>query len=297
MASPELQATIEGLQASPPSGTLEELRANLDAIGAIVSPAPGTRTEAVDADGVPAEWVWNGEHRPAAPTLLYAHGGAYVAGSLDSHRAFVSHLAEAFGGAVLHLDYRLAPEHPFPAAVDDAITGYRWLLAQGADPSQVVVGGDSAGGGLALALLLALRDAGDPLPAAGTLVSPWTDLTVSGDSAESRRDVDVMEEPEQLREQGLLYVGSDGDPTTPLASPVFADLAGLPPLLLQVGDPEVLLDDATRVAQRAEAAGTEADLRVWPEVFHVWMAAAGVVPEADAAVAEWAEWVGGRLAP
>jgi acetyl esterase/lipase len=178
--------------------------------------------------------------------------------------------------------------------VDDAVAGYRWLLAQGAHPSQVVVAGDSAGGGLALAMLVALRDAGDPLPAAGTLISPWTDLSVSGESATTRAELDVMLDAERLHASAADYLG-DASVEEPLASPVFADLSGLPPLLLQVGDPEVLLDDSTRVAQRAEAAGTVADLRVWPEVFHVWMAAAGMVPEADEAVEEWTEWVHDRL--
>jgi acetyl esterase/lipase len=294
MASEELVATIEMLAGDEWSPDLQDQRDRLDAIGDVVALAEGAEVEAVDAGGVPAEWVWIGERRATAPNLLYLHGGAYVAGSLKSHRGFVSQLAKAFGGAALHLDYRLGPEHPFPAAVDDAVAGYRWLLAQGAHSTQVVVGGDSAGGGLALAMLVALRDAGDPLPAAATLISPWTDLSMSGESVTTRADLDVMLHAEGLRAQAADYLG-DADVEEPLASPVFADLSGLPPLLLQVGDPEVLLDDSVRVAQRAEAAGTVADLRVWPEVFHVWMAAAGMVPEADEAVTEWAEWVHDRL--
>lgn len=296
MASDELTSTIALLASGEPATNLQERRERLDVIGDVVALADGAQVEPVDAGGVPAEWVWVGEQRPTAPSMLYVHGGAYVAGSLKSHRGFVSRLAEALGGAVLHLDYRLAPEAPFPAAVDDAVAGYRWLLQQdGIAPATTIVGGDSAGGGLALALLVALRDAGDPLPAAATLISPWTDLTLTGDSATSRAELDVMLTKEELLERAAEYL--DGtDPETPLASPLFADLSGLPPLLLQVGDPEVLLDDATRVAARAEAAGTVADLRVWPEVFHVWMAAAGMVPEADEAVAELAEWVQERLA-
>jgi acetyl esterase/lipase len=295
MASPELAAVVAMLSTDEDiTGDMETRRARLDGIGDVVALADGAKVEPVDAGGVPAEWIWIGERRPTAPNLLYLHGGAYVAGSLKSHRGFVSRLALALGGAALQLDYRLGPEDPFPAAVDDAVAGYRWLLAEGAHPSQVVVGGDSAGGGLALALLVALRDAGDPLPACATLISPWTDLSMSGASATSRAEADVMIDVEDLLAMAALYL--DGESLeAPLASPLFAELGGLPPLLLQVGDPEVLLDDSTRVAQRAEAAGTVADLRVWPECFHVWMAAAGMVPEADQAVEEWAEWVHDRL--
>lgn len=298
MASEELKATIEMLAADADAwgADLQEHRDRLDAIGDVVALVDGAEVEEVDAGGVPAEWVWVGERRPLAPTLLYLHGGAYVAGSLKSHRGFVSYLARALGATVLQLDYRLAPEAPFPAAVDDAVAGYRWLLQQeGADPSSVVVAGDSAGGGLALALLVALRDAGDPLPAAATLISPWTDLSVSGESVTSRSDLDVMLDGEGLRAQAAMYLDGAAD-TEPLASPVFADLSGLPPLLLQVGDAEVLLDDSTRVVTRAEAAGTVAELRVWPEVFHVWVAGAGMIPEADEALDELATWVKDRLA-
>jgi monoterpene epsilon-lactone hydrolase len=294
MASPELQAVVEMLGGDEWEPDLESQRARLDAIGDVVQLAEGVQVEPVDAGGVPCEWLWAGERRPTAPNLLYLHGGAYVAGSLKSHRGFVSRLAVALGGAALNVDYGLAPEHPFPAAVDDAVAAYRWLLGQGAHPRQVVVAGDSAGGGLALALLVALRDAGDPLPAAGTLISPWTDLTASGDSMTSRAELDVMLDAERLLGSAADYLGG-ASPEEPLASPVFADLGGLPPLLLQVGDPEVLLDDSVRVARAAEAAGTVADLRVWPECFHVWMAAAGMVPEADEAVEEWTEWVHDRL--
>jgi acetyl esterase/lipase len=294
MASDELKVTIEMLAGQELYADLAARRAGLDAIGDVVSLAEGAQVEPVDAGGVPAEWIWVGVERPSSPTVLYLHGGAYVAGSLHSHRGFVSRLAQALGAAALPLDYRLGPEHPFPAALDDALAGYRWLLAQGADPAQVVVAGDSAGGGLALALLVALRDAGDVLPAAATLISPWTDLSMSGDSATSRAEVDVMIDADDLHVQAALYL--DGaDATEPLASPLFADLSGLPPLLLQVGDPEVLLDDSTRVAVRAEAAGTVAELRVWPEVFHVWVAGAGVIPEADEALEELADWVKDRL--
>jgi acetyl esterase/lipase len=294
VASDELAFILELIGSQEQDTTVEGRRQRLDATGASVPLLEGTQSEAAEAGGVPAEWVWNGGERPSSPVILYTHGGAYTSGSLVSHRPYVARLAHAAGAAVLHIDYRLGPEHPFPAAVDDALTAYRWLLAEGTDPSRLAVAGDSAGGGLALALLVALRDAGDPLPAAATLFSPWTDLTLSGDSAESRNAVDVMLTKEELRIEATNYLGG-ADARDPLASPVFADLSGLPPLLLEVGDPEVLLDDSTRVAERATAAGTEVDLRVWPEVFHVWIAAAGLMPEADAAMAEVVAWLDGRL--
>lgn len=292
MASDELTLVIEAMSSVEEDKSVEARRARLDGMGAIMPMADGAQVEAVDAGGVPAEWVWVGDDRPAR-TIFYTHGGAYTSGSLNSHRSIVSKLAAATGTTALHIDYRLGPEHPFPAATDDALAAYRWLLAQGTDPASVVLAGDSAGGGLALALLVALRDAGEPLPAAAVLFSPWTDLTLSGPSADSRDGIDVMITKQELLDEAANYMGG-GDPTHPLASPVFADLSGLPPMLIQVGDPEVLLDDATRVGERAAAAGTEVDVRVWPEVFHVWIAAAGIVPEADAAMAEVVAWLARR---
>jgi acetyl esterase/lipase len=180
-------------------------------------------------------------------------------------------------------DYRLAPEHAFAAAVDDAVAAYRGLIAAGADPAHVAVGGDSAGGGLALALLIALRDAGDPLPACATLLSPWTDLELSGATMTTRAGVDPMISPEGARHAAERYL-QGANPRDPLASPLYGDLAGMPPLLIQVGDAEVLLDDSVRVAERARAVGVDVTIDVWPEMIHVWQFFTGQVPEADEAI-------------
>jgi acetyl esterase/lipase len=191
---------------------------------------------------------------------------------------------------VLSVDYRLAPEHPFPAAVNDAITAYRWLLADGTDPAIIALAGDSAGGGLALAALVALRDAGDPMPAAAAVISPWTDLALTGDSLRTRAAVDVMIKPAGMRETAEAYLNGQ-DPRHPHASPLYADLRGLPPTLIHVGDAEVILDDSTRFAGNARAAGVDVTLEVWDEMPHVWHAFAGLLPEADQAIGRMGTWL------
>ncbi|HEX8732564.1 MAG TPA: alpha/beta hydrolase, partial [Ktedonobacterales bacterium] len=185
----------------------------------------------------------------------------------------------------LWLDYRLAPECPFPAAVDDALAGYRWLLEQGVAPQRIVFAGDSAGGGLALATMLAAREAGLPLPAGATLLSPWTDLTGESSSAKSRAAVDPMVRGAGIAAGGRAYLAG-ADPRTPLASPLFADLHGLPPLLVHVGDAETLLDDSRSLAQRARDAGVEVTLHIWPGMFHVFPIFPALLPEARAAADE-----------
>jgi acetyl esterase/lipase len=189
----------------------------------------------------------------------------------------------ASGVRVLLIDYRLAPEHPFPAALEDAAVGYQWLLAQGIPPSQIVIGGDSAGGGLALSTLLRLRDHAIALPAAGVLLSPWADLTMSGPSMQTRAEIDPLCSEAALRRAAHWYLAG-ADPTHPLASPVFADPQGLPPLLIQVGDHEVLLSDATRLAEQAQARGIEIVVEVWDELWHVFQSWASALPEARGAI-------------
>ena len=291
MASDELEVVKDLLRGFDMSAaSLEERRALMDRSSG--APAEGTTVEAVDAGGVPAEWV-------IAPdvddrVILYLHGGAYHLGSLDSSRRHASLLSAAARARVLNVAYRLAPEHPFPAAVHDATSAYRWLCPGAAAPSRTAIAGDSAGGGLALAALVALRDAGDPLPAAGVAISPVTDLEASGDSMTSRADVDLLIRPEGVKESADWYLAGQ-DPRHPYASPLHADLAGLPPLLIQVGDAEVLLDDSTRFAARAKEAGVDVVLEVWPEMFHVWHAFAGLLPEADAADTRIGEWIRTRI--
>ena len=228
----------------------------------------------------------------AAPmrTILYCHGGGYYFCSPASHRPLVFALAARSGARAFSLDYRLAPEHPFPAALDDALAAYRRLLADGTPADSIVIAGDSAGGGLALATLVALRDARDPLPSAGVLFSPWTDLAVTGGTIRSNDGLDPMFCGAAIGRAAKLYVGG-ADPMHPYLSPLYADLSGLPPLLIQASSTEVLLDDARRVADRARAAGVSVQYEVWPKVPHVWQLWTPFVPEARQALERAARFV------
>jgi acetyl esterase/lipase len=222
--------------------------------------------------------------------MLYLHGGGYVIGSLTTHRGLAGRLSQAAKARVLLIDYRLAPEHPFPAAVEDATAAYRWLLAHGCTPARLAIAGDSAGGGLTVATLVALRDAGQPLPAAGVCLSPWTDLEGLGESVTSKASADPIVQKEMLLRLASCYLG-DADPRTPLAAPLYADLRGLPPLLVQVGTAEILLDDALRLAERAKAAGVAVTLEAWDDMIHVWQLFAPLLPEGQQAIARIGEFV------
>jgi len=269
------------------------IRARLEELSTISPVPPGTTHVAVEAGGVPCEWVDSPEGgREGA--LLYLHGGGYTIGSVRSHRHLVAYLAGATGLRALSVDYRLAPEHPFPAAVDDATVAYRWLVASGVPPARIVVGGDSAGGGLTVATLVALRDAGDRLPAAAVCLSPWVDLEGIGASMTTKQDVDPMVERHGLLRAAQAYLGG-ADPRAPLAAPLYADLRGLPPLLIQVGTAETLLDDSVRLAERARAAGVDVVLEPWEDMIHVWQAFVPLLPEAEQAIARIGSWVNERL--
>lgn len=296
MASEEAKRVIElmhtrraergGLDAIP---DVDEMRAMYRTFAAFFPAPDGVEVRAVDAGGVAAEWIEPADAGDGL-TLLYLHGGGYVIGGCDTHRNMVGHLARELGGRALLPDYRLAPEHCFPAAVDDAVAAYRYLLGTGVPAARLAIAGDSAGGGLTIATLVALRDHGVPLPAAAVAISPWVDLTVTGTTLETRADVDPLVNADGLRHMAALYLGGT-DPRTPLASPLYADLAGLPPVLVHVGDHETLLDDARRLGAALEAAGGEVTVEVWPEMLHVWHCFAGVVPEADAALSAIAGWL------
>jgi epsilon-lactone hydrolase len=224
--------------------------------------------EPVSANGVRAEWTSTPQDdRDAA--LLYVHGGGYVIGSLDSHRHLVSEAGRAAKAWALALDYRLAPEHPFPAAVEDAVSGYRYLLSRGIRPGRIAISGDSAGGGLVVAAMLAIRDAGLAQPACGWCISPWVDMEGIGETMSTKEAADPMVQRAPLLDMAKLYLGGAGA-RSPLAAPIYADLTGLAPLLIQVGAAETLLDDAIRLAKVAGAADVRVDLQVWPEMVHVW---------------------------
>jgi acetyl esterase/lipase len=212
-----------------------------------------------------------------------------VAGTIDSHLNLTGHLAKAMGCRVLALHYRLAPEHPHPAPVEDSVAAYRWMLDGGLSAERIAVAGDSAGGGLTLATLIAIRDQGLPRPATAVAISPWVDMEFLGESMTTRAAADPMINKAQITQIRDLFLAG-GDLRDPLAAPLHADLTGLPPILIHVGDAEVLLDDANRFAAKAEAAGVDVTLEVWPEMVHVWHASAGYVPESDQAIARIAEF-------
>jgi acetyl esterase/lipase len=246
-------------------------------------------TEKVGAGGVPAEWIVAPEAQDGR-VLLYLHGGGYVFGSMRTHRVMLAHISRAAQTRVLGLEYRLAPESSFPAPVDDSVAAYRWLIANGTDPKKIVIAGDSAGGGLTVAALVALRYLGEPMPAAGVGISPWTDMEATGGSFVTNAEVDPMVTREGIISIATTYLAGK-DPRAPLASPIYADLTGLPPLLLQVGSIETLLDDTTVLAQRAREAGVEVEVDVWDDMPHVWHHFAPILPEARDAIQRMAEFM------
>ncbi len=239
----------------------------------------------VQVDGVHAEWLepeWVDPHK----AILYLHGGGYCICSIDTHRGLAARIAQAAKCRVLIIDYRLAPEHPYPAALEDALIAYRWLLRQGIDPKGVAVGGDSAGGGLTMASALSLRDSKEPLPAALFLISPWTDLTFSGESIQTRKEFDpIFGGDRETLPFAPAYYG-DKDPKDPLISPVFGDPTGLPSTLIQVGSDEILLDDSVRVEKKMREAGIDARIQIWNDMWHVFQAFAPYNPESQKAIDE-----------
>ena len=251
--------------------------------------APGVKVERGDVNGLKAEWLVP-RRAPEGKLLLYLHGGAYIMGDCATHRQFVSYLARAAGVCALLPEYRLAPEYRFPAAVDDALGLYRALLADGYAAEDIVVAGDSAGGGLAMALLLSLRDAGDPLPAAACLLSPWLDLAATGESMSTHADRDPWFKPEDMQFVSSYYCEHD-QLRNPLVSPVYGDLSGLPPICIQVGADEILLSDSTRAAEMIEAAGGKVDIEIWPDMWHVFQMFVCQMPESRAAIAKLGAYI------
>lgn len=268
MADPEILAIREAIAKRPRPAEIAEMRANTDARGlAFGLPSDVTVTK-VNANGVKAEWTSTpGAAQDAA--ILYVHGGGYVIGSLDSHRHMVAEIGRRSNVRVLALDYRLAPEHPFPAPVEDTVAGYKFLLESGIKPGRIIIAGDSAGGGLVVGAMLAIRDAGLPTCAAGWCISPWVDMEALGASFTDRAMTDpTVQKPTILFMAGQ-YLGG-ADPRSPYAAPIYGELRGLPPLLIQVGACETLLDDSLQLARLAGMADVPVDLQVWPEMIHIW---------------------------
>ena len=272
----------------------QAMRRRADKASLFARPCRGVRVVPVMADAVPCEWLIP-DGAQVGTALLYLHGGAWFMGSANTHRALVSRIAAASNLRALVVNYRLAPEFPFPAGLEDCITAYEWLRANGIAAEHIVVAGDSAGGNLTLAMLVALREAGSSLPAGAVALSPATDLAFTGESVRTRLGVDPIFSrggpPTIVRD----YTTSH-DPHEPLISPLYADLHGLPPLLLHVGDHEILLDDSLRFGEKANAAGVQARTVVWPEMFHVFQLFTPFLPEARRAVQQIAAFIRARVA-
>lgn len=269
-----------------------ERRARIEEVAAADAPPAGVAFTPTTIAGIPAEWSAAADADPRR-VLLFLHGGGYCSGSIVSHRTMASRAGQAAGMRALALQYRLAPEHPFPAALDDARAAYEALLADGVAPADIAVGGDSAGGGLSLALMVSLRDAGRPLPGCAWLVSPWVDLAMTGASMDTKDAVDPLIHRGYLEELATAYRG--GMPAAhPLVSPLHADLAGLPPVLVQVGSAETLLDDAVRIAGRLGAADVPVRLEIWPQMIHAWMLWAARLEDGRRALASAGAFLRGR---
>lgn len=248
----------------------------------VLGTSHGVTTETCEIRGLHAEWL-TPENAVDGKLLLYLHGGAYIMGSRSTHRELASHIASATGVRTLLPEYRLAPEHPFPAAIDDAVGVYRDLIADGHAAHDIVIAGDSAGGGLTMATLLSLRDAREPLPAAACMLSPWLDLSATGESMTTRMHSDPWFKPSDMPIVASYYC-EESQLRHPLASPVFADLSDLPPLYIQVGEDEILLSDSTRCAERVRAAGGNIELEIWPGMWHVFQVFVHRMPESREAI-------------
>lgn len=296
MASKELQIIVDMLRAAPmfDGSDFTALRVGMEQTTGSVPRPEGVTYEAASANGVPAEWAIP-EGAVDGRCVIYFHGGGYVRGSLNTHRGLVSNIALASNSKVLAVDYRLAPENPHPAAVEDGVAAYRFVRECGIAPEHIGIAGDSAGGGLTVATLLALREAGDALPVAAVCLSPWLDLTMSSESMATKAEVDPMVQKSTLEPMAAAYVGQ-GDRKAPTASPLFADLSGLPDMLVHVGTAETLLDDSIRFVKNARAAGVDVSLDAYDDMIHVWHAFAAILPEGKEAIERIGSFFNRRLA-
>tara|TARA_Y100001934_G_scaffold260162_1_gene332119 strand:- start:6043 stop:6930 length:888 start_codon:yes stop_codon:yes gene_type:complete len=272
-----------------PEPSWAEMRDGYAELGKLFPADPAASQQQMELGGVPTV-RFAGEGTDESRAMLYLHGGGYTLGGIVTHLAITSRLALAAGCPVYALDYRLAPEHPFPAPVDDAVAGFRALVASGVAADRIAIAGDSAGGGLTLACMLALRDAGDAMPACGVPISPWTDITGETGWAHADDAVDPMIKPADLHRMTRDYMQGQ-DAKQPLASPLFGDLAGLPPLLVQVGTAEILLTDSTQLSEKARAAGVDVTLHIEDGAPHVWHHFTPLMPEGVAAINQAADFV------
>lgn len=276
-------------RATAPRTTIESDRVSYETMLSTLMLDDGIATERVGAGGVPAEWI-SAPDIDQDSVMLYLHGGGYVLGSMRTHRVMLGHISRAARCRVLGLEYRLAPENPFPAPVENTLSAYRWLLARGYDHRKIMLGGDSAGGGLVVAALVAMRYVGEPLPVAGVCLSPWVDMEATGHSFITNATSDPSVARDRILRFASTYLAGKSA-QAPLASPIHADLRGLPPLLVQVGSIETLLDDARELSQHAQAAGVPVELEVWEDMPHVWHHFAPILPEAQQAIARIGEFV------
>jgi len=262
--------------------SLAERRAAMDSMSTAFGEPQGVKRDFSELAGRPVQ-IFKPDGKDPEQVLLYFHGGGYVMGSPSSHANLTARLAISSGATVVSFDYRLAPEHPFPAAVEDGLAAYQALLDAGVSPSRFAVGGDSAGGGLTFAVLQKARDEGLPMPAAAIGLSPWMDLTGASQTYKTHAEADPMIEPAAIIANGQEYLGRAAA-TDPLASPLFGDFAGLPPLFIQVGDAEILLDDSRELEKKARAAGVDCKLEVWDRMIHVWQFFFPMLPEGEEAI-------------
>jgi acetyl esterase/lipase len=269
---------------------VQKSRDGLEDLAKLVKVPKDVKIQKVDIDGVPAEWI-SAPSTVKGNVILYLHGGGYISGSINSHRELVSRISRASNGRVLIIDYRLAPEHPFPAAIEDSTKAYEWLIEnQKISPENIIIAGDSAGGGLTFATLINLRDNGIALPIAAVGLSPWTDLGITGETYKTKRKEDHMVSLDGIIFDASLYLG-DTDYQNPLASPLYGSLEGLPPILILVGTAELLLDDSRRFAERAEEAGIDITLDIWDDMPHVFPAFAAFAPEGQQGIEKIGEFM------
>ena len=268
MPDPEITALRTLIASRPRASEVAQMRKDYDARGLAYGLPADVTVEKISANGVPSEWT-STPGADASKVILFLHGGGYVIGSLDSHRHLVAEAGRAAGTRTLAIDYRMAPEHPFPAAVEDTVAAYRFLLTSGIAPKNIAIAGDSAGGGLVVGVILAIRDAGLPLPGCAWCISPWVDMEALGASFQDRAATDPTVQAPTIKFMADTYIAG-GDKRHPHAAPIYGDLRGLPPIMIQVGAAETLLDDSLQLARAAGIADVPVDLQIWPEMIHVW---------------------------